>query len=97
MKQSKKELAYDLFSEGFESGSPEVKALGLKGTTRRTYYSVWLRKGRPATPGGPATTTLHKIVTIPKTIMLLTLLAIFKLLFILQSTDYFSRVSSSID
>jgi len=33
--------AFQLFNEGKDSSSPEIKALGLKGGTRYTYYDNW--------------------------------------------------------
>lgn len=45
---TKKEKAYRLFSEGKDSSSPEVKALGMKSGTRYVYYSMWQKEGRPS-------------------------------------------------
>lgn len=40
-----KAKAFQLFDEGKNASSPEVKALGIKGATRYSYYSNW-KKGR---------------------------------------------------
>lgn len=38
---SKKEEAFELFSQGKRPSSPEVKALGLSAKTRYNYYQEW--------------------------------------------------------
>jgi len=45
---NKKAKAFELFSQGFESSSPEVKALGLKANTRYSYFSKWNKAGQPS-------------------------------------------------
>jgi hypothetical protein len=47
-KVSKKQKAFQLFSEGKDASSPEFQALGLSGDTRRTYYWGWKKRGMPA-------------------------------------------------
>ena len=49
MKESKKDKAFALFSQGFEAKSPEVKALKLQSSTRYKYHQEWLNKGKPET------------------------------------------------
>lgn len=39
--KSKRKQAFELFDKGFLPNSPEVKALGLKSTTRGNYYTQW--------------------------------------------------------
>lgn len=41
--QNKKQLAFALFEQGMRPGSPEIKALQLKGRVRYTYYQKWKR------------------------------------------------------
>lgn len=43
-----KERLYQLFSEGKTGSSPEVMALRMKGNTRRAYYCMWQREGKPS-------------------------------------------------
>ena len=40
---SKKDEAFELFSQGKRPSSPEVKALGLSAKTRYNYYQEWKR------------------------------------------------------
>lgn len=47
---SKKDKAFELFDEGKNPSSPEVKALKLKGSTKYNYYSEWLKKRGDALP-----------------------------------------------
>ena len=47
-KVNKKIKAYELFAQGYEPSSPEVKALKLKYTTLHTYYSNWKTGGQPS-------------------------------------------------
>ena len=47
---TKKERAFQLFSEGYGTSSPEVKALKMKGNTRWAYHNEWSKLGKP-TPG----------------------------------------------
>ena len=49
-KVSRKAKAYELFTKGFGPYSPEVRALGLKSSTRAAYHSEWLAAGRPGAP-----------------------------------------------
>lgn len=54
-KMTGKESAYQLFNEGKAVSSPEVKALGLKASTRYSYHTMWKKAGRPASaPGTPS-------------------------------------------
>ena len=46
-KPSKRQQAFQLFSEGYGPSSPEVKALGLTSGTRMTYHYDWDHMGRP--------------------------------------------------
>lgn len=46
-KLSKKQQAFQLFSEGYGPSSPEVKALKLTSGTRLTYHYDWNQLGRP--------------------------------------------------
>lgn len=57
-RMTKKERAYQLFSEGKDSSSPGVKALGLKFSTRYSYCSTWPKEGGPlSAPGTPSLMT----------------------------------------
>jgi len=47
---SKKDEAFVLFDQGFETGSPEVKALGIGKNTRKNYRLLWKRE-REKSPG----------------------------------------------
>jgi len=49
---SEKDKAFALFDEGKTSSSPDVKALGLKGTTKYNYYLEW-QKLRGITSASP--------------------------------------------
>ena len=49
-KVSKRDKAFELFDEGKTSSSPEVKALGLKGTTRYNYYADWQKSKGVTSP-----------------------------------------------
>lgn len=49
-RESKRERAYQLFSEGKDSSSPEVIALGMKSSTRYSYYSKWQKAGGAVSP-----------------------------------------------
>jgi len=49
---SEKDKAFTLFDEGKTSSSPDVKALGLKGTTKYNYYLEW-QKLRGITSASP--------------------------------------------
>lgn len=49
-KISKKARAFQLFVEGKDASSQEVKDLKLPGTTRHTYYWEWNKLGRPSGP-----------------------------------------------
>ncbi len=49
MKESKKDKAFALFSQGFDPKSPEVKALKLQSSTRYKYHKEWENKGKPET------------------------------------------------
>ena len=42
---SKREKAFALYDQGFIPVSPEVKALGLKGSTRYNYFYDWQKQG----------------------------------------------------
>lgn len=42
MGKTKKEKAFELFDQGFDVSSPEIKALKLKSGTRHNYHSEWL-------------------------------------------------------
>ena len=54
-KMTGKESAYQLFNEGKTVSSPEVKALGLKASTRYSYHTMWKKAGSPASaPGTPS-------------------------------------------
>jgi len=44
-KVTKKDTAFALFDEGKVPLSPELKALGLKGSTRYNYYYEWQKQG----------------------------------------------------
>ena len=44
---SKKEKAFELFRQGYEPKSPEVKALKLDVSSRYKYYSEWQDGGSP--------------------------------------------------
>lgn len=46
-RKTKKEKAYQLFNEGKDASSSEVKALGLKPSSRYSYYSRWCAEGQP--------------------------------------------------
>ncbi len=47
---NKKDKAFELFDEGKNPSSPEVKVLKLKGSTKYNYYSEWLKKRGDALP-----------------------------------------------
>ena len=47
---SKKDKAFALFDEGKTSSSPDVKALGLKGTTKYNYYADWQKSKGVTSP-----------------------------------------------
>lgn len=50
-KDSVKAKAFKLFDEGFDKGSPEVKALGMRPGTRHGYYKRWQDgEGQPGVP-----------------------------------------------
>jgi len=49
LKESKKDKAFALFSQGFEAKSPEVKALQLRSSTRYKYHKEWEAAGKPET------------------------------------------------
>lgn len=53
-KMTGKESAYQLFNEGKAISSPEVKALGLKASTRYSYHTMWKKAGKPASAPGTA-------------------------------------------
>ena len=53
-KKTGKESAYQLFNEGKAVSSPEVKALGLKASTRYSYHTMWKKAGKPASAPGTA-------------------------------------------
>ena len=38
---SKKDEAFELFDQGYATGSPEVKALGIAKNTRKNYHNLW--------------------------------------------------------
>ena len=60
-KMTGKERAYQLFNEGKAVSSPEVKALGLKASTRYSYHTIWEKAGRPASaPGTPPASETKK-------------------------------------
>ena len=48
MKKTKREKAFELFSQGFLPLSPEVKALGLHPSNRYKYYHQWESLGKPS-------------------------------------------------
>ena len=50
--KTRKDKAYKLFSEGKDASSPEIKALGLRATTRYSYYSRWKTEGEPLVAPG---------------------------------------------
>ena len=47
-KTGKRKKAFQLFDEGFEAKSPEVKALKLSPSTRYKYQSEWRTQGSSA-------------------------------------------------
>lgn len=50
-KDSVKAKAFKLFDEGFDKGSPEVRALGMRPGTRHGYYKRWQDgEGQPGVP-----------------------------------------------
>lgn len=49
-KISKRIRAYELFAQGYEPKSPEVKALKLTYGSASTYYSSWKKEGSPSPP-----------------------------------------------
>ncbi len=53
-KMTGKERIYQLFNEGKAISSPEVKALGLKASTRYSYHTMWKKAGKPASAPGTA-------------------------------------------
>jgi hypothetical protein len=53
-KMTGKERIYQLFNEGKAISSPEVKALGLKASTRYSYHTMWKKAGKPASALGTA-------------------------------------------
>lgn len=51
VKKSRKDKAFELFDRGFDYNSPEIKALGLKGTAKYNYRRLWrIARGIIASP-----------------------------------------------
>lgn len=50
MDRTKKEIAFELFEEGKLPTDPEVKALGLKGKSKNTYYYEWQKSKGISSP-----------------------------------------------
>lgn len=67
-KVSKKIKAYQLFAQGYEPKSPQVKALKLKYGTVQTYYCSWKSEGSPFPSPPPEEKAADKSKVKPKII-----------------------------
>jgi hypothetical protein len=51
--RTKRDQAFDLWAKGYPKNCAEIKNLGLKPSSRNTYYAQWLKAGQPGKVDGP--------------------------------------------